>query len=97
MADIDYIDVSNSGTPAPTPTSAPVTKVRYEAENATISGGAQAFPADCPSCSNKNEVGDIGGSTGGVLVFNNVQTSAGTFTITIGYFKWYRVGKTRSC
>ncbi|KAI0472716.1 galactan 1,3-beta-galactosidase [Xylariaceae sp. FL0804] len=49
-----------------------------EAENATLSGGAQVV--SCSGCSGGEAVGDIGGASNGTLTFSGVESDASTLT-----------------
>ena len=51
---------------------------QYEGESATLSNGAKS--QSCSGCSGGKAAGYVGGSTGGTVVFSNVQSSANTRT-----------------
>ena len=77
---------SASATPTPsatgTPTPAPGACTSYEAESATLAGGAVVL--NCPTCSNGQEVGFVG-SNSGTLEFNVSAATSGNYSVTICY------------
>ena len=67
------------------------TPTSYEAESATLSGGANA--SSCSHCSGGEKVSAVGGSAGGTVTFTGVTApTVGTYTMTVSYLS---VGKAK--